>query len=153
MESGWGPATVRVVEAGDELRVAPRLPGRFQLQNALTAVAAARVLQERGFRISNQNIEQGIAETVWPGRLEKLQDRPDVYLDGGHNPGAARELARFLEENFAGRHVYLLFGAMRDKAVDEVSGILFPHATEVIFTQPATPRAVRAAQLAAMAQP
>jgi len=151
MENGCGRTTVRVVETGDELRVAPRLPGRFQLQNALTAVAAARVLQERGFRISNQNIEQGIAETVWPGRLEKLQDRPDVYLDGAHNPGAARELARFLEENFAGRHVYLLFGAMRDKAVDEVSGILFPHATEVIFTQPATPRAVSAAQLAELA--
>jgi dihydrofolate synthase/folylpolyglutamate synthase len=60
-------------------------------------------------------------------------------------------LARFLEENFAGRKVYLIFGAMRDKAVDEVTGMLFPHAHEVIFTQPGTPRAVSARQLAEMA--
>jgi dihydrofolate synthase/folylpolyglutamate synthase len=80
-----------------------------------------------------------------------LQERPEIYLDGAHNPGAARELAGFLEENFRGRRVYLLFGAMRDKAVDEVSGILFPHAAEVILTRPATPRAVSAAQLAEMA--
>jgi dihydrofolate synthase/folylpolyglutamate synthase len=151
VESGCVRATVRMIETGEELRLGPRLPGRFQLQNALNAVGAARVLQGRGFRISNENIERGIAAALWPGRLEKLQERPDVYLDGAHNPGAARELARFLEENFAGRRVYLLYGAMRDKAVDEVSGILFPHASEVIFTQPGTPRAVSSAQLAEIA--
>jgi dihydrofolate synthase/folylpolyglutamate synthase len=151
VEGGCMRAAVRVVETGGQLQLAPRLPGRFQLQNALNAVAAARVLQARGFRITNENIERGITAAAWPGRLEKLQERPDIYLDGAHNPGAARELARFLEENFAGRRVYLLFGAMRDKAVDEVSGILFPHATEVIFTQPGTPRAVSAAQLADVA--
>jgi dihydrofolate synthase/folylpolyglutamate synthase len=102
-------------------------------------------------RITDENIVTGIATTEWPGRLERLQARPDVYLDGAHNPGAARELARFLEENFAGRKVYLIFGAMRDKAVDEVTGMLFSYAHEVIFTQPGTPRAVSARQLAEMA--
>jgi dihydrofolate synthase/folylpolyglutamate synthase len=108
-------------------------------------------LQGRNYRVTEENIVTGIATTEWPGRLERLQTRPDVYLDGAHNPGAARELARFLKENFAGRNVYLIFGAMRDKAVDEVTGTLFPHAHEVIFTQPGTPRAVSAMQLAKMA--
>jgi dihydrofolate synthase/folylpolyglutamate synthase len=121
------------------------------LQNALNAAAAARILQNRNYRITDENISGGIATTEWPGRLERLQTRPDVYLDGAHNPGAARELAQFLEENFAGRKVYLIFGAMRDKALDEVTGMLFPHAHEVIFTQPGTPRAVSARQLAEMA--
>ena len=76
-----------------------------------------------------------------------MQTRPDIYLDGAHNPGAALELARFLEENFRGRRVYMLYAAMRDKAVDEVTGILFPHAYEVIFTEARTPRAISAAQL------
>ena len=151
VESGCVRATASLVETGEELRIAPRLPGRFQLQNAMNAAAAARVLQTRGFRITNENIERGIAAAAWPGRLEKLQERPEIYLDGAHNPGAARELSKFLEENFAGRRVYLLYGAMRDKAVDEESGILFPHATEVIFTQPGTPRAVSATQLAEIA--
>jgi dihydrofolate synthase / folylpolyglutamate synthase len=132
-------------------QVAPQLPGRFQLQNAINALGVARVLQDRGYRIHDENIEHGIAEARWPGRLERLQSRPDIYLDGAHNPGAARELARFLTEQFAGRRVYMLFAAMRDKAVDEVTGILFPHAYEVLFTEPRISRAISAAQLAEIA--
>ena len=104
-----------------------------------------------GFRIWDEDIAQGIAETVWPGRIEKLQSNPEVYLDGAHNPSAARELATFWEENFAGRSIYLLYGALRDKAVDEVAGLLFPFAAEVIFTEPRTSRAISAAQLAEIA--
>ncbi len=151
VEHGCVRARVTEVASGKIFAMEPRLAGRFQLQNALNAVAAARILQNRNYRITDENIAGGIATTEWPGRLERLQTRPDIYLDGAHNPGAARELARFLEENFAGRKVYLIFGAMRDKAVDEVTGMLFPHAHEVIFTQPGTPRAVSARQLAEMA--
>ena len=150
-KNGLARAVAVEVASGKSFSLDPRLAGRFQLQNALNAVAAARILQNRKYRVTDENIVNGIATTEWPGRLERLQTRPDVYLDGAHNPGAARELARFLEENFAGRKVYLIFGAMRDKAVDEVTGILFPHAQEVIFTQPGTPRAVSARQLAEMA--
>ncbi len=144
-------AAVTELATGTQFSIAPGLPGRFQLQNALNAVACARLLQAKGFRAFDKHIECGIAETHWPGRLEKLQSQPDVYLDGAHNPGAARELALFLEETFAGRRVFLIYGAMRDKAVDEVTGLLFPLATEVIFTQPNNPRAVSASQLAQMA--
>jgi dihydrofolate synthase/folylpolyglutamate synthase len=151
MEGGSVRGGVTHLSTGTQFSLAPLLLGRFQLQNALNAVAAARLLQEKRFRVSNENIERGIAETQWPGRLEKLQSGPDLYLDGAHNPSAARELAHFLEENFAGRRLILIYGAMRDKAVDEVTGLLFPLASEVIFTQPNNPRAVSAAQLAAMA--
>ncbi len=150
-ENGCTSARVTETATGTSLSIALQLRGRFQLQNALNAVAAGRILGTRNFRIGNENIERGIARAQWPGRLEKLQSGPDIYLDGAHNPGAARELARFLEQNFAGRRIYLLFGAVRDKAVDEVTGLLFPLAREVIFTQPGNPRAVSAAQLAEMA--
>ena len=150
-EAGCARALARRRARGEAVRLAPGLPGRFQLENALNAAATARLLQARGYRITNQNIEQGIRSAEWPGRLERLQAGPDVYLDGAHNPGAARELAQFLEENFARRRVYLIFGAMRDKSVDEMTGILFPLASEVIFTQPGTPRAVSANQLADLA--
>jgi dihydrofolate synthase/folylpolyglutamate synthase len=148
MRDGCAQALVKENASGTMLEIAPQLPGHFQLQNALNAVAAMRVLQERGFRISNEAIEQGIASTTWPGRLEKLQSHPDVYLDGAHNPSAARELSTFLEQNFAGRKIWLLYGALRDKAVDEIGGLLFPHAEEVIFTEPRTSRSISALQLA-----
>ncbi len=151
MEEGCERARVTRIASGRTMEIAPQLPGRFQLQNALTAVAVARVLQRQGFRISTDAIREGIAATVWPGRLEKLHARPDVYLDGAHNPGAARELAGFWEEQLANRKIYLLYGALRDKAVDEIAGILFPHAAEVIFTEPRTSRAISAAQLSEIA--
>jgi dihydrofolate synthase / folylpolyglutamate synthase len=147
MQNGCVRAEIEERATGKRITLAPRLSGRFQLQNALNAVAAATVLQQRNYRISDENIARGIAAAQWPGRIEKLQSNPDVYLDGAHNPGAARELARFMEENFAGRKVYLIYAAMRDKAVDEVTGLLFPQAEEVIFTEARTPRAISAAQL------
>jgi len=143
----------RVVEtaSGESFELAPSLPGRFQLQNSLGALAVARYLGSRGFRISTDDEAEGIANTAWPGRIEKLQSSPDVYLDGAHNPGAARELAQFLNQNFTGRKIWLIFGALRDKAVDEVAGQLFPHAREVIFTEPRTSRAISAPRLAEIA--
>ncbi len=148
-----GSVRARVIEADSEtiFEIAPSLPGRFQLQNALNAAAAARLLQNRGFQIPDDAVTRGVANTVWPGRLEKVHSSPDVYLDGAHNPGAARELAHFFEQNFGGSKVWLIYAALRDKAVDEVAGLLFPHAAEVIFTAPRISRAVSATQLAEIA--
>lgn len=145
-----GRVFARVIEAGSgkSFEIMPSLSGRFQLRNALNAFAAARLLQNLGFRIPDEALTNGIANTVWPGRLEKLQSGPDIYLDGAHNPGAARELAQFLGQNFSGHTIWLIYAALRDKAVDEVAGLLFPLAAEVIFTAPRTARAASAAQLA-----
>jgi dihydrofolate synthase/folylpolyglutamate synthase len=144
-------AQITEIASGWSTRLAPQLAGRFQLQNAMNAVAAARTLSARGYRLPENAIEQGIAAAVWPGRLEKLQSRPDIYVDGAHNPGAARELAAFWEENFADRKIFLLYGALRDKAVDEIAGVLFPRASEVVFTEPRTARAISASQLSEIA--
>lgn len=149
--NGFFRARVAELSSGETFDLAPSLPGRFQLQNALNALGAARYLASRGFRISTNDITEGISKTAWPGRLEKLQSNPDVYLDGAHNPGAARELAQFLDQNFAGRKIWMIYGALRDKAVDEVAGQLFPHAAEVIFTEPRTSRAISAPRLAEIA--
>jgi dihydrofolate synthase/folylpolyglutamate synthase len=133
---------------GIEIRLP--LAGRFQVRNALTAIAAARLLAERGFPVDDAAIARGLAAVRWPGRLERLQDAPAVYLDGTHNPAGARELVAFWEQEFAGRRIHLVYGAMRDKAVDEVAGLLFPRAATVVLTQSRQPRALSAEALAAM---
>jgi|SRR5215469_271551 len=151
MEHGLVRASVKDNVSGRMIAIAPQLPGLFQLQNALSATAAAGVLRQRGIQVAEQAVERGIEAAVWPGRIEKIHANPDIYLDGAHNPSAARELAAYLQANFAGRKVLLIFGALRDKAVDEIAGILFPHATHVIFTEPRTSRSISAGQLAGMA--
>jgi dihydrofolate synthase / folylpolyglutamate synthase len=150
-EEGCARARVTRMASGRSMEIAPQLKGGFQLQNALVAVAAAHVLQRQGFRIPPEAIRKGIADTVWPGRLEKLHSRPDVYLDGAHNPAAARELASFWQQELANRKILLLYGALRDKAVDEIAGVLFPGADEVVFTEPRTSRAISASRLSEIA--
>jgi len=126
------------------------LPGRFQVRNALTALAAARMLAERGAPIDDDAIARGIASTVWPGRLERIAGKPEIYFDGAHNPSGAREIVVFWETHLPGRNIYLIYGALRDKAVDEIAGLLFPHAAAVILTSPAQSRAISAPVLAEM---
>jgi len=138
-------------DTGLGIPIVLRLPGRFQVRNALTALAAARMLAERGAPIDDQAISRGVAATVWPGRLERIGERPEIYVDGTHNPAGAREIAVFWEQFLPGRNIYLIYGAMRDKAVDEIAGLLFPRASAVILTAPAQSRAISAPLLAEMA--
>ncbi len=123
---------------GRALRIECPLAGEHQAENALTAAAA---LVRLG--IPDEAIERGIARTRWPGRLELVRRAPDVFLDGAHNPAGARALAAYIRRFHAGRRVVLIYGAMRDKAVEEVAGILAPVAGEIILTAPRQPRAVR----------
>jgi dihydrofolate synthase/folylpolyglutamate synthase len=141
-------ACAECLRDGWQLEFTIDLPGDFQLRNALTAIAAARALQARRFPLVDDAIYSGLAAVRWPGRLERIAERPDVYLDGTHNPAGARELAGFWQEYFNGRAIHLVFGSVRDKAVDEVAGLLFPHAASVILTAARTARAVSPPALA-----
>ncbi|MGH9682679.1 MAG: bifunctional folylpolyglutamate synthase/dihydrofolate synthase [Candidatus Acidiferrales bacterium] len=143
-------ANVRSSASGATFAIEPALAGRFQIRNALAAATASQLLVERGFRITDDAIMGGIATVCWPGRLEKLADKPALFLDGAHNPSAARELRKFWEENYRGRRILLVYGAMRDKSVDEIAGVLFPLAGAVILTQPRQSRAISAPLLAEM---
>ena len=127
------------------LRLRCPLAGEHQVENAATAAAA---LAQLG--IAADAIEAGIAQVRWPGRLERVHERPTIILDGAHNPAGARALAAYIDRFFAGRPVRLIFGAMRDKAIDEISGILFPRAHQVIVTAPRQARALQPDALAAM---
>lgn len=142
--------TAITYDTGVRIPIALRLPGRFQVRNALTALAAARMLAERGAPTDDAAISRGLAATVWPGRLEKINDRPEIYVDGTHNPAGAREIAVFWEQFLPGRKIFLVYGAMRDKAVDEIAGLLFPKAAAVILTAPHQSRAISAPLLAEM---
>ncbi|HXJ39197.1 MAG TPA: cyanophycin synthetase, partial [Bryobacteraceae bacterium] len=113
------------------------LAGAHQAENARTAAAALWL-----FGIPTEAIAIGIEAAKWPGRLERVANNPDIILDGAHNPAGARALAAYIRDFFPAEPVRLVFGAMRDKALDEVIGILFPLAAEVVLTAPDQPRAV-----------
>src|SRR5262249_51878045 len=83
---------------------APRLPGRHQFTNAGTAIAALR-LPRLGIR--GDAIERGLANVEWPARLQRLTSGAllshvppgaDLWLDGGHNPGAGVVIAEAMAD-------------------------------------------------------
>ncbi len=118
--------------------VSLRLPGEHQVVNALTAIMA---LDLAG--VDAESIARGVSATTWPGRLERIPGSPEILLDAAHNPAGARSLARFLERHERGRTIHLIYGAVRDKAVDEISGVLFPKVDRVILTRSRVTRSVR----------
>jgi len=114
------------------------LAGAHQVENAITAVA---VLDALG--ISCAAIAVGLSEVTWPGRLELLDGRPKILLDAAHNPNGAQALAEFLKQQPSAPRVTLIYGSSREKAVDEVTGWLFPQVDHVILTRSRIKRALR----------
>jgi dihydrofolate synthase/folylpolyglutamate synthase len=109
------------------------------------AIAAAEELGKKGFRgVTAESIERGIRETHWPGRFQVVPASsgwPELVLDVAHNPAGAWALRSALSERYDDRPLIFVFGAMRDKAISEMTDILFPLALRVIATRPENPRA------------
>ena len=130
---------------GKQILVESPLTGRHQLRNAALAIAAAEELSKQGMKgITAESIERGIRETRWPGRFQVISPHaewPEIVFDVAHNPAGAWALRSALSERYDDRPLIFVFGAMRDKAISEMTEILFPIAARVIATRPDNPRA------------
>ncbi len=127
---------------GERIMVESPLVGRHQLRNIALAIAAAEQLSHNFPAITARAIERGIRETSWPGRFQLLRipGRAQVILDVAHNPAGAWALRSALSEQFEGQRLTFIFGAMRDKAISEMTEILFPLAARIIATRADNPR-------------
>jgi len=131
---------------GQEILVESPLIGRHQLRNLALAICAAEELGKQGFKITPQSIARGIRRTHWPGRFQVVPSSgsaPEWVFDVAHNPAGAWALRATLSACYRDRRLTLVFGAMRDKAIAEISEVLFPLAERVIATQADNPRSVR----------
>ena len=107
------------------LRVRSPLAGQHQQRNIALAIAAAIELRNKnGYNITNAAIEAGIADTVWPGRLEFLP--PNLLLDVAHNPAGAWTLRAAIAALPESQPRTLLFSCLRDKDLTEMAQVLFP---------------------------
>lgn len=140
----------------------PRLAGRFQIDNAGTAIAAARALGPGV--LAETAIEAGIAGAEWPARLQYLTGGrlflyapkgAEIWLDGGHNPAAGRALAQSMAEleERTPRPLVLVVGMLNSK---DPAGFLAPFrglARKVItVTIPGEENAIPAGDLADIAE-
>lgn len=141
---GWQGSRVTVGFGSREIEVATPLLGRHQQENVALAVAAADAV---GVPLEAQRL--GVAQTVWPGRLEVLDWRGRrLLLDGAHNPAAARALAVALAD-LAVQPLAFVVGVSRDKDVDGIVAALAPLAALLVAAQATyAPRSIAAQELA-----
>ena len=135
---------------GKQIQVETPLIGRHQLRNVALAVAAAEELAKQGFTITPESIERGIRETRWPGRFHVVpagDNAPEYVFDVAHNPAGAWALRSTLSTCYEERQLTFVFGAMRDKAIAEMTEILFPLADRVIATPADNPRSATAEEI------
>jgi dihydrofolate synthase / folylpolyglutamate synthase len=144
---GAEPSGIRSIYSlevmGTQITVETPLIGRHQLRNVALAIATAEELSRQGFAITPASIERGIHDTRWPGRFQVIAAHgqlPEMVFDVAHNPAGAWALRSTLSSIYEGRKIIFVFGAMRDKAIREMTEILFPLAERVIATLADNPR-------------
>ncbi|MCS7273710.1 MAG: bifunctional folylpolyglutamate synthase/dihydrofolate synthase [Fimbriimonadales bacterium] len=127
-------SAVRVRYGSWELALQPYLIGDYQRHNTACAVAAALLLRERGYAISDSALERGVSEARLPGRLQVVSESPKVVLDGAHNPDAAAVLAYALPRLFKYRRLIMVFGMLTPHEPTDTLRHLLPIADVVVFT-------------------
>ena len=115
----------------------PSLRGAFQIDNAGIAVAALRAAM-----LASDTAWAGLAHAEWPARMQRLHGRLarlapegwEVWLDGGHNPGAGAALAQHVA-GWTDRPLYLIVGMKQSKDAAEFLRPLLPHARQVLAVE------------------
>jgi len=142
-ETGVSPILATDMHPYERVRLSLR--GRHQIENAAVAIRVAELLN-----IPEAAIVTGLETATHPGRLELISNEHSFLIDGAHNPAGARSLRAYLDE-FAPRPLTLVFGAMRDKQLDEIGKILFPRADVLVLTTINNPRSATLEMLRAVA--
>lgn len=111
------------------------LLGDHQVANAALAIAAARRLP-RGAPLEEAAVRQGLANVRFAGRLERMQESPEVLLDGAHNAQKAAALATALRQLRQGRRLVLVLGILASHAPQDIVELLAPMADAIVCTAP-----------------
>lgn len=123
-----------------------RLLGEHQVLNCNVAINAVEVLSKiEDFNINN--IEKGVFNAKWIGRLEVLRENPLIVIDGAHNIQGIKMLKKNILEYFDYDDMYLLIGILSDKQVDDMIKEIVPLSKKVIALTPHSDRAELASEL------
>lgn len=130
------------------------LMGEYQLENAATALTTIALLNDCfNFDITANQVREGIRNVLSMGlraRFQRILDKPEVYLDTGHNLDAWRYNKEIIRKAFKGKHINFVLGMVSDKDYESIVKLL-PHDVFYFFTQPSVERALSAEKLHSLA--
>ena len=128
------------------------LRGAHQMENAALAVALAKALTQRTrLTVSESSVRQGLLDTRWPGRLEKVSDRPRIILDGAHTVDSAQKMLRALKRHFRFSDLIVVLGLVHDKDAEGILSAVTPECRTIFLTEFQNPRAISSRELAQQA--
>ncbi|MCI9140119.1 MAG: bifunctional folylpolyglutamate synthase/dihydrofolate synthase [Lachnospiraceae bacterium] len=125
------------------------LAGTYQLENAVLAIEALRLLERAGFPVSQRKIQKGLSKTKWQGRFSVLSTSPLFIIDGAHNFNGAKKLAESIEFYFTNKKIIYIMGILKDKDDDGIIRMTEELASDIItVSTPERNRTIEALELA-----
>ncbi len=128
-----------------------RMTGAHFAKNALSAIEALRLLAAQGLEISPEAIKTGVAGKPMTARMEKINDKPCILLDGAHNPDGVAKLCETIDTLLAGKRIITVMGMFADKDYEKCIPEIARHSDVFIATTPPSPRALPAKETFALA--
>lgn len=85
------------------------LKGRAQIKNASICIEAIKIIRNYGYKITDTSILEGLSTVIHKGRLEKLNNNPEIIFDGAHNEPAIINLLDTIKMYYSNRkRVYMV---------------------------------------------
>ena len=138
----------QVFDCGSRKNILLPLLGDHQLHNASVVLSVVESLIEKGWKISEENIYDGMRDVSWPGRFDIVSRDPLFIIDGGHNPQCLEALVKNIEDYLQGRRVIALTGVLADKDYGDMYQPVIPLIEEFVCITPDNPRKLDAEDLA-----
>jgi dihydrofolate synthase/folylpolyglutamate synthase len=151
VENSWGKLLVDIEGEHEYRNVNSALWGSYQIENISTSVTALEQLGRRGIFLTDQDIRDGIEKAHLPGRMQCAKNEKEFLFDVAHNPDAMRSLVDTLKKLSDERYTIVL-GVLSDKDIVTMLSYLAKIAKRIICTEPKSPRARKAEELAMQAQ-
>ena len=138
----------QVFSCGSRKNITLPLLGDHQLHNAAVVLSIADALRERGWKLSEAHIYEGIRDVQWPGRFDIVSRDPLFIIDGGHNPQCIEALVKNIQDYLADRRVVALTGVLADKDYGEMFRPVMALVDSFVCITPDNPRKLEAKELA-----
>ena len=154
LDLGQGFAEYQLNQNSAKVRYELPLLGKIQLMNSAIAIATLETLQHRGWQISQTAIQNGMAKTEWPGRLQQTTwKNRKILIDGAHNPAAAIALREYVD-NFNTSQVAInwVIGIIATKDCDDILQALLKKADRLYLVPVPDQNSASPAELAALAE-
>ena len=131
-------------------RKALQLPllGVHQLKNAAVVLSIMDTLMEKGWKITEDHIREGLRVARWPGRFDIVGRDPLFIIDGGHNPQCIEALVVNIRDYLKDKKVIALSGVLADKDYADMYKPVMSYVQEFVCVTPPNPRKLEAAELA-----